>query len=295
MGAAHAVGCAAGLRPAPGVARRRVKKGDEVITAVNTFIATTEAITHAGGTPVLVDVDEATQLIDPERVEAAITPRTRAIVPVHLYGQPADMASIRDIALRRRLRVVADAAQSHGAAIDGDRRKTLGDAAAFSFYPGKNLGAAGDAGAVMTDDERRRVHPRARRPRQQGEVPPPARAEYRRDDGSPSSTKLTTDTWIGCALRARRAATGRSKAPTIPIKAAPNRPTSPLLRGARARPRQDDGEAQGQGHRRGHHYPIPLHLQPAYSHLGLKKGSSRWRRGVPQIICCRCTPNSPTR
>ncbi|HKW15755.1 MAG TPA: aminotransferase class V-fold PLP-dependent enzyme, partial [Candidatus Krumholzibacteria bacterium] len=161
MGASHCVGSCSGTSALHlALLGAGVKRGDEVITAVNTFIATTEAITHAGAKPVLVDVEESTQLIDPARIEAAITPKTTAIVPVHLYGQPADMDAIRDIAKRRGVKVIADAAQSHGAAINGDRKKTLGDTTATSFYPGKNLGAAGDAGAVLTDNEDTAVYMR---------------------------------------------------------------------------------------------------------------------------------------
>src|SRR5688572_16883517 len=153
MGAKYAVGSCSGTSALHlALLGAGVKRGDEVITACNTFIATTEAIMHAGAKPVLVDVDEETQLIDPAKVEAAVTARTRAIIPVHLYGQPADMDAINDIARRKNLKVIADAAQSHGSSIAGDRRKTLGFATATSFYPGKNLGAYGDGGMVMTDD-----------------------------------------------------------------------------------------------------------------------------------------------
>ena len=127
--------------------------GDEVITAANTFIATAEGISWTGATPVFVDCDPVTYNIDATQVEAAITPRTRAIVPVHLYGQPADMDPLLEIAAKHDLLVIEDAAQAHGALYRGRRIGTLGAAACFSFYPGKNLGAYGDAGAVTTDDE----------------------------------------------------------------------------------------------------------------------------------------------
>jgi dTDP-4-amino-4,6-dideoxygalactose transaminase len=126
--------------------------GDEVITAANTFVATALAISAAGATPVLVDADPATMNIDPALVEDAITPRTKAIMPVHLYGQPADMDPILAIARRHGLVVIEDACQAHGARYHGRRAGSLGDAAAFSFYPSKNLGACGDAGAVTTDN-----------------------------------------------------------------------------------------------------------------------------------------------
>ncbi|MBE7558943.1 DegT/DnrJ/EryC1/StrS family aminotransferase [bacterium] len=126
--------------------------GDEVITAPNTFIATVEAISLTGATPVFVDVDERTLTLDPSRIEAAVTERTRAIMPVHLYGQCADMDPILAIARRHRLAVIEDAAQAQGAEYKGRRAGSMGDAAGFSFYPGKNLGAYGEAGAVTTND-----------------------------------------------------------------------------------------------------------------------------------------------
>ncbi len=127
--------------------------GDEVITAANTFIATAFAISYTGATPVFVDVRPDDFNIDPELTERAISRHTRAIIPVHLYGQPADMAAITDIAKRHGLSVVEDACQAHGARYNGLRVGAIGDVACFSFYPGKNLGAYGDGGAVVTDDE----------------------------------------------------------------------------------------------------------------------------------------------
>jgi dTDP-4-amino-4,6-dideoxygalactose transaminase len=126
--------------------------GDEVIVPSNTFIATWLAVTYADATPVPVEPVDATFNLDPGRIEAAITPRTKAIVAVHLYGQPADMDPICEIAQRHGLKVLEDAAQAQGAKYKGRRAGALGDAAGFSFYPGKNLGALGDAGAVTTSD-----------------------------------------------------------------------------------------------------------------------------------------------
>lgn len=126
--------------------------GDEVIVPSNTFIATWLAVSYAGATPVPVEPDEATFNIDPSRIEAAITEKTKAIMPVHLYGHPADMDPILKMAKRYHLRVIEDAAQSHGARYKGKRIGGLSDAAGFSFYPGKNLGAFGDGGAVTTND-----------------------------------------------------------------------------------------------------------------------------------------------
>ena len=129
-----------------------IGEGDEVIVPSNTYIATWLAASYAGATPVPVEPDEHTYNIDPSRIEAAITSRTRAIIVVHLYGQPADMDTINVIAKKYKLKVIEDAAQAHGARYKGRRVGALGDAAGFSFYPGKNLGAIGDGGAVTTND-----------------------------------------------------------------------------------------------------------------------------------------------
>jgi dTDP-4-amino-4,6-dideoxygalactose transaminase len=129
-----------------------IGSGDEVIVPSNTFIATWLAVTYAGARPVPVEPDEASFNIDPARIEAAITPRTKAIIAVHLYGQPADMDPICAIAQKYGLKVIEDAAQAHGAEYRGRRVGNLGHAAAFSFYPGKNLGALGDGGAITTSD-----------------------------------------------------------------------------------------------------------------------------------------------
>ncbi|MCA9925388.1 MAG: DegT/DnrJ/EryC1/StrS family aminotransferase [Anaerolineales bacterium] len=126
--------------------------GDEVITQANTFMATALAIHNVGATPVLVDIDPDTYLLDPNLLEAAITPATKGIMPVHLYGQPSDMDPMMAIAEKHNLIVVEDAAQGHGARYNGKRVGGLGHAAGFSFYPGKNLGAYGDGGAVVTND-----------------------------------------------------------------------------------------------------------------------------------------------
>jgi len=152
-GAEHAVGVASGT-DALTIALEAVGilPGDEVITAANTCVPTAAAIEAAGAIPVLADADPVTLTLDPDALAGAYTQRTRAIVPVHLYGQCADMEPILDFARHRDLRVVEDAAQAHGAVYRGFRAGTLGHAAAFSFYPTKNLGALGDAGAVVTND-----------------------------------------------------------------------------------------------------------------------------------------------
>lgn len=128
--------------------------GDEIITAPNTFIATTEAISLTGAKVVFVDIDPETYNIDVNKIEAKINSKTRAIIPVHLFGQPADMEPIMTVAQKYELKVIEDACQAHGAWYDGKRVGTLGDVACFSFYPGKNLGAYGDGGAVVTNDEK---------------------------------------------------------------------------------------------------------------------------------------------
>ena len=130
-----------------------VQSGDDVITTPNSFLATAEAITYCGARPVFVDIDPATANLDPRLIERCITRRTRAILPVHLYGRPADMDPIREIAARHHLRVLEDAAQAHAARYRAQRVGSLGLAAAFSFYPTKNLGAYGEGGALTTNDD----------------------------------------------------------------------------------------------------------------------------------------------
>ena len=152
-GASHAIGVANGLDALHlGLRAMDVGAGDEVIVPSNTYIATWLAVSQCGATPVPVEPDERTFNIDPARIEAAITPRTRVILPVHLYGQPADMAPILAIAREHGLRVLEDGAQAHGARYKGQRLGAHGDAVAWSFYPSKNLGAMGDGGAVTTND-----------------------------------------------------------------------------------------------------------------------------------------------
>jgi dTDP-4-amino-4,6-dideoxygalactose transaminase len=152
-GVQHCIGVGNGLDALHLVLRAcGIGSGDEVIVPANTYIATWLAVSYAGATPVPVEPDPITSNIDPQRVAAAITPRTRALLPVHLYGQPADMAPLAELAQRFNLRLITDAAQSHGACYRGTRAQTVGDAAGTSFYPSKNLGAFGDGGAVLTND-----------------------------------------------------------------------------------------------------------------------------------------------
>jgi dTDP-4-amino-4,6-dideoxygalactose transaminase len=152
--ARHCIGVANGLDALHLILRAYgIGPGDEVIVPSNTFIATWLAVSQCGATPVPVEPDARSFNLDPALVEAALTPRTRAIMPVHLYGQTADMGPLNDIARRHGLRVIEDAAQAHGARWQGKRAGSLGDAAGFSFYPGKNLGALGDGGAITTNDD----------------------------------------------------------------------------------------------------------------------------------------------
>ncbi|HVE71213.1 MAG TPA: DegT/DnrJ/EryC1/StrS family aminotransferase [Thermoanaerobaculia bacterium] len=153
VGAEHCVGVSNGLDALHLVLRAwDIGPGDEVIVPSNTYIATWLAVSYAGATPVPVEPDERTYNIDPARIEAAITPRTKAILAVHLYGQTADMDAINEVARRHGIKTLEDCAQSHGAKLRGRQSGILGAAAAWSFYPGKNLGALGDAGAVTTND-----------------------------------------------------------------------------------------------------------------------------------------------
>jgi dTDP-3-amino-3,4,6-trideoxy-alpha-D-glucose transaminase len=152
-GVAHCVGVASGTAALTIMLRAAgIGRGDEVILPAHTFVATALAVVHAGATPVCVDVESGTGLIDPETVRAAIGPATAAILPVHLYGQASQMDALRVLALRHGLALLEDAAQAHGATYHGVRTGALSRAAAFSFYPSKNLGALGDAGAICTDD-----------------------------------------------------------------------------------------------------------------------------------------------
>lgn len=152
--AKHCIGVGNGLDSLQLILRGyEIGSGDEVIVPANTYIATWLAVSYAGATPVPVEPDIRTYNINPGQIEEAITPNTRAIMPVHLYGQPADMDLISDIARKHHLKIIEDAAQAHGARYKGKRVGSLGDAAGFSFYPGKNLGALGDSGAIVTNDK----------------------------------------------------------------------------------------------------------------------------------------------
>ena len=256
-----------------------VRPGDDVIVPANTFIATALAVSAVGAVPVLVDVDPHTYNIDVNRLEEAITARTTAIVPVHLYGQAADMDPLLDIASRRGLRVIEDACQAHGARLHGRACGSLGHAGCFSFYPGKNLGGFGDGGLVATDDEA--LAAEVRRLRNYGEE-----REYHhackglnaRLDGLQAAilrTKLPRLDWCGAERRRharaydqRLAAIEQVGAPRAPADAASHVYHLYVIR----TPHRDDLQAflRGRGVQTGIHYPIPIHRQPAYSELAAR-------------------------
>lgn len=253
--------------------------GDEVITAANTFIATTLAISNAGATPVLVDCDPETYNIDASKIEAAITPRTKAIMPVHLYGQTADMDAIVAIAHKHGLRVFEDAAQASGARYKGRRAGSLGDAAGFSFYPGKNLGAYGDGGAVTTNDPE--IAEKIRLLRNIGQ-----KVKYFHEvkgfnnrldtmQAAVLGVKLPhLDDWN--ASRRRAAATYSNLLADLPVVTPTTADYAEHIFHLYV-VRVDGREAlmedlKKAGIATGLHYPIPIHLQPAYEELGYKRG-----------------------
>jgi dTDP-4-amino-4,6-dideoxygalactose transaminase len=252
---------------------------DEVITVPFTFVATVSAILYAGAHPVFVDVEPRTLTMDPEQVERAITPRTKAIIPVHLYGQPADMDPILELARSRGLRVIEDAAQAHGAEYKGRRCGSLGDMAAFSFYPAKNLGACGEGGAVVTNDAA--LAQKVRLLRSWGEQ---RRYEhllkaynYRMDgiQGAILAVKLRhLERWT--EARRTRAALYDRLLHDAPLRTPVVRSDSRHVYHCyvvrtenRDQCRQMLSEQQIQT---GVHYPIPIHLQPGYSDLGYSAG-----------------------
>jgi dTDP-4-amino-4,6-dideoxygalactose transaminase len=280
-GAAHAVGVANGLDALVLSLRALgIGPGDEVIVPSNTYIATWLAVSHVGATVVPVEPLEATFNIDPARVEAAITPRTRALMPVHLYGQPADMAPLLAIARRHGLRVVEDAAQAHAARYQGRHLGAHGDAVAWSFYPGKNLGALGDAGAVTTDDPA--LAARLRELRNYG-----SKVKYHNEVIGYNSrldelqaallrTKLPhleADNQHRAAIAQRYLAAFADLPLGLPTVPAFAQPAWHLFV---VRHRRRNSLAQGlaaEGIGTMIHYPVAPHLQPAYAQLGLQRGA----------------------
>lgn len=301
-GVGHAVGVDSGFSALELVLRAHdVGSGDEVITAANTFVATVAAIDAVGARPVLVDVSPDDYNMDPECLRAAITPATRAVVPVHLYGQPASMEAISTIAAEHGLEVFEDACQAHGGTWQGRRTGSLGDAAAFSFYPSKNLGAFGDGGMVVTDDAE--VATRLRKLRNLGT----ARKHHHEVKGF----NRRLDTLQAAVLRvklecldadnvARRHVAGcyRDLLAGLPV-------TTPTVNEGAEHVfhlyvvEVDDrpvlqAHLQAAGIATGIHYPVPVHLQPAYRSLGRGPGSFEvTERAAARILSLPIYPQMP--
>jgi len=254
--------------------------GDEVITVPNTFVATAEAISFCGATPVFVDVDSQTYTMDPARLRAVISERTRAIVPVHLFGQTADMDPINNTAREHGLPVIEDACQAHGAQYKGRKAGSLGLVGCFSFYPGKNLGAYGEAGAITTSDPELAARVRQLRDHGQSEKHVHATLGWNaRMDGLQAAVLSVKLPHLAEGNKARR----RNAAVYHSLLRGVDEVTAPLeaeyathvyhvyaLRSA-----QRDAlraELAGKGIGCGMHYPVPIHLQPAYAHLNLRQG-----------------------
>jgi dTDP-4-amino-4,6-dideoxygalactose transaminase len=256
-----------------------VGPGDEVITVPMTFIATAWAVYYVGAKPVFVDIDPVRRTMDPAQLEAAITPNTKAIIPVHLYGQVADMQPILEIAARHGIPVIEDAAQAHGASYQGQKAGQLGVMACFSFYPGKNLGALGEGGALVTNDKRYAERARQLRNHAQSEryFHDEIGYNYRMDSLQAAMLSLKLqhlDRWnLARAFRAIRYEELLSDLPiTLPTRFSDAQSVwhcyviesdhRDALRDALTAAHIDSGL----------HYPVPLHLQQACQDLGYKKG-----------------------
>lgn len=277
-GVAHCVGLNSGTAAIALLLQAHgIGPGDEVITAANSFFASAEGISEIGAVPVLADCDPETALIDPASVERAITPKTKAILAVHLYGQPADMEALRAITKPRGLLLLEDAAQAQGSLLRGKRAGGLADGACFSFYPGKNLGAYGEAGAICTPDPD--IAARVRMLREHGSA-----KKYHHDvvgwnermdalQGAVLGVKLRhLEHWN--AARRAHAETYRKLLPAAakPIAQADGTDTNRHLFVIRV-PERDRVLAalNAQGIGAAIHYPVPIHLQPAYA--------GRWKTG----------------
>lgn len=256
-----------------------IGRGDEVITVAHTFIATAEAIALTGAKPVFVDIREDTMLMNPDALEAAITARTRAIIVVHLYGQPCEMNQILEIAQHHNLKVVEDAAQAHGAYWQGQRVGTLGDVACFSFYPGKNLGAYGDGGAVVSQDEDliKRVRMIANHGRLEKYTHQMEGVNSRLDSLQAAILRVKLghlNEWN--AARQRHAALYLEALQGSKIKLPLVHPKAESvwhLFVVRVAEREHlQARLKEQGIATGVHYPLPLHQQPAYQYLGISVG-----------------------
>lgn len=257
-----------------------VGEGDEVITVPNTFIATVEAIAMTGAKPVLVDVLEGTALMDPSKIEEAITPKTKAIIPVHLFGQCCDMDPIIDIAEKNDLVVIEDACQSHGAEYKGKKAGALGHAAAFSFYPSKNLGAFGEGGAVTSNDEG--LNDRIKGFRHHGQMNKNEHSvlgyNYRLHSLQAAVLKVKLgylDGWNSMrrelAERYRKNLEGSSY--WMPVEMEGCKAVYHLFPVGCQDKEKTTASLNEAGIGWGEHYPVPAHLQPAFSHLGYGEGS----------------------
>jgi dTDP-4-amino-4,6-dideoxygalactose transaminase len=295
-GAAHACAVANGT-DALHVALRAygVGPGDEVVTVANTFIATGEAILLAGARPVFVDVDPATHTMDASRLEAAITPRTKAVLPVHLYGHPADATAIGEIAQRHGVPVLEDAAQAHGAEWRGRRAGSLGHAACFSFYPTKNLGACGDAGMVTSSDEA--FIARVRQIANHG-------AGTHRYDNVVLGTNSRLDSVQAAILRVKlrhldawnRERARRAAAYAAALEGAPGVVVPREKEGARSawhlytiRVPERDALAErlkARGIGTAIHYPRPIHLQPSMASAGGRAGDLPVSEQLSREVLC---------
>jgi len=254
---------------------------DEVITVAHTFMATAEAISFCGAKPVFVDIDEDTYTLDPAHLERAITSRTKAIIPVHLYGQMADMDPIMEIAKRHNLPVIEDACQAHGAEYKGRFAGSIGHAGCFSFYPGKNLGAFGEAGAVVTNDPALATQIRVLRDHgQETKYHHSVVGWNGRMDGIQAAVLSVKLKWLAQGNESRRAIAGlygkllaAGEDLVIPSAAGYAKHVFHLYV---VRVKKRDEVLQSLAKRGiscGIHYPKPVHLQKAYAHLGLGPGS----------------------
>jgi dTDP-4-amino-4,6-dideoxygalactose transaminase len=279
-GSSFAVGVDSGLSALElGLRAFGIGPGDEVIVPSHTFIATAAAVTFAGATPVLVDVEAPTYNLDVSQLEAAITPRTRAIIPVHLYGLAADMDSIMQVADKYGLAVLEDASQAHGATYKGQRVGCLGHAAAFSFYPTKNLGAAGDAGILLTSDADVAARVRAmgnvgQRKKYYHELAP---FNHRLDTLQAAILRVKLRHLEGWTeARRRNAALYNELLRASDLVTPVERPECQHVYHLYVvrTPERDRLQAhlQEKGVSTAIHYPVPVHLQPFYSGNGFRRG-----------------------
>ena len=280
-GCAHAVGVSSGTDALKlALVAAGVRPGDEVIVPANTFIATAEAVSHIGATPVFVDCLEGTGLMDPAAIGAVVTPRTAAVVPVHLYGQTVDMDAVAEAASRHGLAVVEDACQAHGATYKGRPAGSFGVTAAFSFYPGKNLGALGDGGAVTTSDPAAADLVRLYRNHGQEDKYTHRVVGYcDRLHNLQAALLLVKLPRLAAWNEARRAAAADYDSALVGrhgvtvTERSEGAQSVHHLYVVMVDERDEVRERVGRrGVESGIHYPVPLHLQPAYAQLGHSRG-----------------------